>query len=270
MLAWVDGQRRSVLFIFFLTPGPQQLNQPTSIVWTRAISLDLERDTELTGSCLRGGARPSQHVLLWPPTALLWSAAQRSCLERRRYWEEHYPSRADKECTQSKIRFHKGTKHSLWGKIHIWFTGRDTAFDWILVWTLFFYYSGTVARLYPWFFFFMSDLCTYGPYLAILHFYFTCHAWCLVEATWSACLMWAKVITAIAITIITYGFSTSRQIANQKASMVGFQTVDFGDTIPSSAGSKLHASRSIDHLGQVIRKLVSVNGYNLVIISFRP
>lgn len=154
MLAWVDGQRRSVLFIFFLTPGPQQLNQPTSIVWTRAISLDLERDTELTGSCLRGGARPSQHVLLWPPTALLWSAAQRSCLERRRYWEEHYPSRADKECTQSKIRFHKGTKHSLWGKIHIWFTGRDTAFDWILVWTLFFYYSGTVARLYPWFFFF--------------------------------------------------------------------------------------------------------------------
>lgn len=23
MLAWVDGQRRSVLFIFFLTPGPQ-------------------------------------------------------------------------------------------------------------------------------------------------------------------------------------------------------------------------------------------------------
>lgn len=82
--------------------------------------------------------------------------------------------------------------------------------------------------------------------------------------------MWAKVITAIAITIITYGFSTSRQIANQKASMVGFQTVDFGDTIPSSAGSKLHASRSIDHLGQVIRKLVSVNGYNLVIISFRP
>lgn len=96
MLPRVDRQHPSVLFIFFITRGLQQLNQPTSIVWTRAIRLDLERDTELTGSCLRGGARPSQHVLLWPSTAPLWSAAQCSCLERPRYWEKHYPSRADK------------------------------------------------------------------------------------------------------------------------------------------------------------------------------
>lgn len=134
----------------------------------------------------------------------------------------------------------------------------------------FYYYSGTVARLYPWFFFFYEWPLHIWALCGHLAFLLHCHAWWLVEATWSACLMWAKVITAIAITIITYGFSTSRQIANQKASMVGFQTVDFGDTIQSSAGSKLHASRSIDHLGQVIHKLVSVNGYNLVIISFRP
>lgn len=83
--------------------------------------------------------------------------------------------------------------------------------------------------------------------------------------------MCAQAITAIAIRIITYGFSPSRQIANQKAFLVGFPAVDFGtDTIQSLLGSKLHASRSIDHLRQVIRKLVSVNGYNLVIISFQP
>lgn len=131
-LAWRTASLRLVYFLFNTGPATAQSADKHRLNSRNQSRLGTRYRAHWQLS-LRGGARPSQHVLLWPPTALLWSAAQRSCLERRRYWEEHYPSRADKECTQSKIRFHKGTKHSLWGKIHIWFTGRDTAFDWILV-----------------------------------------------------------------------------------------------------------------------------------------
>lgn len=91
---WRTASLRLVYFLFSARLRHSSISQPTSIGWTRAISLDLERDTGLTGSCLHAGVRPSQHVLLWatpptPPTphlshhhhpslVPLWSAVRRT------------------------------------------------------------------------------------------------------------------------------------------------------------------------------------------------
>lgn len=73
MLAWDDGQHHSVLFIFFLTRGSAAAQSAhkhrlNSCNQSRLGTIAL-RDSLAAASA--AGVRPSQHVLLWPPTALL-------------------------------------------------------------------------------------------------------------------------------------------------------------------------------------------------------
>lgn len=92
----------------------------------------------------------------------------------------------------------------------------------------FFFFIGTVARLHPSHEIFYDWPLHIWALVAFLGFYFpSTYDGVWRRVTWSAFLMWAKVITAIAITIITYGFSMTRWISNWKALMVGFRTVDF-------------------------------------------
>lgn len=123
-------------------------------------------------------------------------------------------------------------------------------------------------------YFFMIDLHIYWPLLPLGICTSLPDTKGCGRVTWSALLIWAKVITAFAFTIITYGFSMTGWIANWKACIVRFQMfpVDFSKLRHYLKLAKFEVLQfpNIDHFGQVIYRLVSVNGSDLVLISCCP